>query len=102
MLILKQFNIEGFPLHPFHAELTVLDQKKRIIAERTAGYPRWLLSTERVQQVLSIEGHRDLCEYRTWQSFEGIASYFLIFIAREELAESLRVTANGLKSFVEK
>jgi hypothetical protein len=94
--------LEGFSPRTFPAKLTVLDRKTRTIAGRSTGYPQWLLSTERVQQVVSIEGHEYLCEYRTWQTVQGIASYFLILFAKEELAESLRTNATNLKTFVEK
>jgi hypothetical protein len=82
--------------------LTVMDKEKRRIAERTISYPSWLLSSERVQEVLPVPGHPRLCEYRTWQSFEGIASYALAATARDEISEAQRTIADGLKIHTEK
>lgn len=83
-------------------KLTVLDREKKMIAEKTIGYPSWLLSSERVQEVVPIKGHDNLCEYRTWHTLQGIASYFLILLGQEELADAMSGTANRLKVFMEK
>jgi hypothetical protein len=40
-------------------------------------YPSWLLSSERVQEVVPIQGHPNICEYRTYHTLTGIASYYL-------------------------
>jgi hypothetical protein len=83
-------------------KLTLLDRERKVIAERSTAYPSWLLSSERVQEVVPMEGHKDLCEYRTWQTFEGVASYLLLLTAQEELAESMRGCADNLKVFMER
>lgn len=81
--------------------LTLLDRANKIMTERSTGYPSWLLSSERVQEVVPIEGHNDLCEYRTWHTIEGICGYFLLITAQDELTLALRETANNLKIFME-
>lgn len=82
--------------------LTVLDKEKRLIAERTTSYPSWLLGAERVQEVVPVEGHPRLCEYRTWHTIEGIASYALLLAAQDDLSETQRTIADGLKAYMEK
>lgn len=80
----------------------MLDREKFMIAERTITYPSWLLGSETVQEAIPIEGHPRLCEYRTWHTFEGFAAYALILTAQEELAETQRTIADGLKAYMEK
>ena len=82
--------------------LSALDKEKRIIAERVTSYPPWLLSAERVQEVVPVHGHPRLCEYRTWHTIEGIASYALAFTAQDDLSETQRMIADGLKAYIEK
>ena len=55
-----------------------------------------------MQEVLPVEGHPRLCEYRTWHTFEGIASYALLLTAQYELDETQRTNADALKKFIEK
>ena len=61
-----QILVEGFTQKRLPVKFTVLDRERKMIAERTTGYPSWLLSSERVQEVVPIEGSKDICEYRTW------------------------------------
>lgn len=70
--------------------------------ERTTQYPRWLLATERVLQVLPVKGRKGLCEFRSQLTFEGIAAYFLLFTAKEELVDTQRRFAEELKTFVQR
>jgi hypothetical protein len=71
------------------------------MSEQSTGYPSWLLSSERVQEVVPIEGHNDLREYRTWHTIEGICGYFLLITTQGELSQALRETADNLKNFME-
>ena len=80
---------------------TVLDREKRQIAEHSLDYPRWLLETERVQEVVAVEGRKNVCEYRTWLTHQGLAAYFLILIAKDELRDSQRRCADDLKIFID-
>jgi len=58
-------------------KLSFLDRKNKKVAEMSTTYPSWLLSSERVQEVVPIQGHSNICEYRTYQTLTGIASYYL-------------------------
>jgi hypothetical protein len=93
--------VEGFPMRYLPVRLTVLDRERRVIAERSTAYPAWLLGSELVQEVVPVEGHPKLCEYRTWHTLEGIAAYALLLTAQDELAETRRRHAEGLKSYVD-
>lgn len=73
-----------------------------MIAERSSSYPAWVLGSERVQEVVPVQGHPRLCEYRTWHTIEGIAAYALVLTAQEELAETQRTIADGLKGYMDK
>jgi hypothetical protein len=73
-----------------------------MIAERTTSYDKWLLGSERVQEVVPVQGHPRLCEYRTWHTLEGLAAYALILTAQDELDETQRTIADGLKAHMEK
>lgn len=79
----------------------MLDSENRRVADMSTTYPKWLLFSERVQEVVSIEGQPGFCEYRTWQTLEGIGAYYLLLTAREDLAESQQKCATELKAFVE-
>ena len=83
-------------------QLTVLDKDKRMIAERSTSYPPWLLGSERVQEVVPVDGHPRLCEYRTWHTLEGIAAYALALTARDDISETQRTIADSLKAHMEK
>jgi hypothetical protein len=72
-----------------------------MIAERTNKYPKWLLASERVQEVVPVEGKKNVCEYRTWHTLEGVAAYFLLLTAKDDLDESQKRSAEDLKVFVE-
>ncbi len=79
----------------------MLDRENRKIAEMSTTYPKWLLSSERVQEVLPIEGQPGFCEYRTYQTLEGIGAYYLLLTARDDLYDSQQRCATELKAFVE-
>jgi len=81
--------------------MTCLDSETKTIAECATQYPRWLLKSERVLQVLPVEGHKGICEFRSWATYEGIAAYFLLLTAKEELDVSQRQFADELRTFVE-
>jgi hypothetical protein len=81
--------------------LTLLDRKSRKIAAKSTGYPDWLLSSERVQEVIPVLGRSGICEYRTWQTLQGVAAYYPLLTASEELDDLVRDAARELKEFVE-
>lgn len=97
-----ELKIEGFSNRIMPFTITVLDREKRVIAEKSTGFPSWLLSSERVQEVIPVKGHNNLCEYRTWHTLQGVASYLLLLLAQEELMDAVRGTADRLKVFIEK
>jgi hypothetical protein len=94
--------VDGFREKYLPVMLTVLDREKRMTAERTTSYPSWLLVSERVQEVIPVQGHPRLCEYRTWHTLEGLAAYALLLTAQDELSETQRQIADGLKTYMEK
>lgn len=100
--LFSQLHLEGFAPKIIPIKLSILDSEKRMITERSTGYPSWLLSSERVQEIVPIEGHKDLCEYRSWHTIQGICAYFLLLLVKEELDQAVRETAKNLKVFVEK
>jgi len=79
----------------------MLDRESKRISEMTTHYPHWLLGSERVQEVVPVEGEPGVCEYRTWQTLAGVAAYYLLLTARDELSESQARCAHGLKTFIE-
>jgi hypothetical protein len=96
-----QLSVEGFPEKIIPIKLTMLDRESCMIAERTTPYPGWLLTTERAQQVVPVEGQKGICEYRTWQTMEGVAAYFFLLVAKDDLLDTQKRCADGLKDFIE-
>ncbi|CAL3962083.1 unnamed protein product [Diplocarpon coronariae] len=80
-------------------KLTMLDRKRRVVSEVSTIYPKWLLASERVQEVLPIEGSPGYCEYRTYHTYEGFASYYLLLATREDMSEHERQCARDLDAF---
>ncbi|PBP24044.1 hypothetical protein BUE80_DR005189 [Diplocarpon rosae] len=81
--------------------LTMLDLKRRVVSEVSTMYPRWLLASERVQEVLPIESSPGYCEYRTYHTYEGFASYYLLLATREDMIETERQCASDLDAFIQ-
>lgn len=97
-----QINFDDFATRIIPIELSLLDRERMRVAERSTSYPPWILGSERVQEVVPIEGYPNVCEYRTFQTIEGIAAYYLVLTAKQELAETQRLVAEDVKMFVEK
>ena len=93
--------MDPFPPRTLSAKLTLLDRESTRVAYLTTLYPQWLLGSERVQEVFPVEGHPGICEYRTYQTLEGIAAYYFMFTASDELTETQRRCAEDLKTFIE-
>ena len=81
--------------------LTLLDHAHKKIAAKTTRYPGWLLSSEKVQEVVPIKGKTNVCEYRTWQTLEGVGAYYPLLTAKEELEDAVSDAAMDLKLFIE-
>ncbi|EKD15522.1 uncharacterized protein L3040_009149 [Drepanopeziza brunnea f. sp. 'multigermtubi'] len=81
--------------------LTALDRERRIISEITTLYPKWLLVSERVQEVLPIQGESEFCEYRTYFTYQGFAAYYLLLATREEMYEIQKQCASDLRYLFE-
>lgn len=96
-----QITVDDFITRTIDLKITRLDHETKMVAECATQYPRWLLNVERVQQVLPVEGRKGICEYRTWATYQGIAAYYLLFTAKQELEVSQRHFADELKTFVE-
>lgn len=82
-------------------KLTLLDRESKRIAEYSTSYPHWLLGSERVQEVVPVEGHPGYSEYRTYYTVEGIAAYYLLLNAKEELIETQKRCTVDVKNFLE-
>ncbi|QSZ28639.1 hypothetical protein DSL72_003138 [Monilinia vaccinii-corymbosi] len=98
---LYSFRVEGIQDRCVPVVLTVLDPAHRKMAAKTTSYPDWLLGSERVQQVVPIKGRANICEYRTWITLAGIAAYYPLLTARDELEDVIRDAAMELKAFIE-
>jgi hypothetical protein len=81
--------------------LTRFDRKEKMIVERSDDYMSFLLEIENVHQVLPMEGHQGICEYRSWTTYRGIAAYFLLYLAKEDFEVTQRGFAADVKRFVE-
>lgn len=93
--------MDDFPERIIPVKLSLLDPENRRVAEASTTYPRWLLSSERVQEVVPLEGEPEFCEYRTYQTIEGLGAYYLLLTAQEDLLECQQKCAMELKAFVE-
>lgn len=71
------------------------------MAAKTTTYPDWLLNSEIVQEVVPIKGKTNVCEYRTWSTLRGIAAYYPLLTAKDEIEDVARDAALELKAFVE-
>jgi len=60
------------------------------------------LGGETVQEVVPVEGSNGACEYRTYHTIEGLAAYYLLMAATEELADTQQKSAGELKAFIER
>lgn len=98
-----KFFVDGIGNRNVAVELTLLDRENRKIADKSLRYPGWLFRSETVQEVIPVAGkEKDYCDYRTWRTFEGIGSYFILMTAaRIDVAEALRDAAYDLKSYME-
>ncbi len=83
-------------------KLTLLDPERRKLAYSSVHYPPWLLGSERVIEILPVEGHSHLCDYRSYQTLEGIAAYYLMLTAHAELAETEKRLGEDLRVFIER
>ncbi|PQE20776.1 hypothetical protein CJF30_00002080 [Rutstroemia sp. NJR-2017a BBW] len=99
---LYKFHLEEYQDRTIPVILTLLDRKNRKIAAKSTSYPDWLLSTERVQEVLPVVGRSGICEYRTWQTLQGVAAYYPLLTASEDLDDLVRDAARELKEFVDR
>ncbi|TVY58127.1 hypothetical protein LCER1_G001920 [Lachnellula cervina] len=97
-----RLSFDGFGSRTARFRITLLDRQRKRVAQRTTTYPRWLLAGETVQEVLPIEGQNGVCEYRTYHTVEGLAAYYLLMAATEELAETQQKSADDLKTFIER
>jgi hypothetical protein len=89
------------PLGPriIGAKLTVLDRNNKLVSEETTKYPLWLLASERVQEVVPVLGEPEYCEYRTYMTGTGLAAYYLLLTAQEELNEAQRRCTDNLQAY---
>lgn len=81
--------------------MKVLDRKNRLVSEESILYPNWLLTSERVQEVVPLDGELGFCEYRTQHNLYGLASYYLLLTSKEDLVELQEQYASDLKFLVE-
>lgn len=95
-------NIDGYGSRKMQGQLTLLDRESKRLAVLTTSYSPWLLASERVQEVVPVEGHPGYCEYRTWWTLEGVAAYYLLLNAKDEFNESQKRSAADLKDFLER
>ncbi|TEY50425.1 hypothetical protein BOTCAL_0276g00050 [Botryotinia calthae] len=95
------FRVEDIRDRRVPVVLTVLDPAQRKMGAKTTQYPGWLLGSERVQEVVAVKGKTTVCEYRTWLTLEGIAAYYPLLTAKEEMADVVRDAAIELKMFIE-
>ncbi|KAG4442300.1 hypothetical protein IFR05_002224 [Cadophora sp. M221] len=82
-------------------QMKILDRKNRLVAEESILYPNWLLRSERVQEVVPIDGEPGFCEYRTQHNLYGLASYYLLLTSKEDLVDLQNQYAGDLKFLVE-
>lgn len=103
MLTWSQLTMEDFPERVIPVELTLLDRESRRLAEASTDshFPNWLLSSERVQEVVPIEDQPGFCEYRTYQTIQGLGAYYLLLAHLEELEDCQQKCATELKAYVE-
>ncbi|KAF7867392.1 hypothetical protein EAF04_005475 [Stromatinia cepivora] len=98
---LYSFRVEDIRDRCVPVVLTLLDPAHKKMAAKSTQYPDWLLGTERVQEVVPIKGKTNVCEYRTWITLQGLAAYYPLLTAKEELEDVARDAATELKMFVE-
>jgi hypothetical protein len=79
-----------------------MDRESKRLAVLTTSYAPWLLASERVQEVVSVEGQPGFCEYRSWWTLEGVAAYYLLLAAKEEFGETQKRSAADLREFLER
>lgn len=97
-----QVHLDGHQGRSIPVILTLLDRENKKIVVKSTGYPDWLLTSERVQEVIPVAGRSGICEYKTWQTLKGVAAYYPLLTAGEELDDLVRDAASELKEFVER
>jgi hypothetical protein len=82
-------------------KLTLLDRESRRIAEKSTDFPSCLLCSERVQEVVPIEGQPGFCEYRTYQTIKGLGAYYFLLTHQGDFDDCQQKCATELKHFIE-
>ncbi|KAE9381641.1 hypothetical protein N431DRAFT_321990 [Stipitochalara longipes BDJ] len=98
-----RLTIDGYEYErKVQAKLTLLDRESKRIALFTTSFAPWLLASERVQEVVPVEGQPGYSEYRTWWTNKGVAAYYLLFAAKEDFEDSLKRSATDLRDLLER
>ncbi|KAH7908676.1 hypothetical protein BJ138DRAFT_1157103 [Hygrophoropsis aurantiaca] len=79
--------------------ITAFDTENCRAAWESVGMPGWVLSTERWQALVEIDGGRT--RYETIEVFGGVAAYIIRVLLRGGLRAGFRAMAEGLKTRAE-
>lgn len=81
-------------------KIEMLDSQDFRAVWTTAGFPRWLLSSER-WQMLSVDETSGKTRYETIEVFGGVAAYAIKFFVGGMLRLGFRAAAESLKARAE-
>jgi hypothetical protein len=81
-------------------KIEMLDSQTFRVVWTTAGFPRWLLHTER-WQLLSVDETSGKTRYDTIEVFDGVAAYFVKFFVGGKLRLGFKAAAESLKARAE-
>lgn len=80
--------------------LTVFDRERTTIASKLTSVPGLFLRAERVYEVIPVR--KDLCEFRTWETFGGFMGFVIKYLTYPSVEESGNRCAANLRDHVEK
>lgn len=99
LTLLSQVHLSGMKPIISSVEFTMIDRATYTMASRESFYPGWFLKAERVQEVSYIK--KDLCEFRTYETFGGLLGFFVKYVSAPVIGESGKRSAENLKNYLE-
>jgi len=92
-------HLSGYAPITSTVQFTMIDRQTTTMASKESSYPNWLLKAERVYEVSSIK--KDLCEFRTWETFGGFMGFLVKYVTYPSIEESGMRCAENLRAYVE-
>lgn len=87
--------------HDTRVECTLLDQEHKQLAYRGISIPLFVFNVETVQEIAPVQGEKNVCEFRIWETVGGLLGLPTRYFLKAALDDSMERTADDLKDWVE-